>query len=98
MPTFFKPLVLGLGLVAGIALTAQAQTAVTPGTSIANLPPVDQGPRVSSHGYQGPTADVAVEPSGTYPGPDPGVGWYPKGEQQTHAVEPSPPWQGPNPN
>ena len=97
MSTFFKPLVLGLGLVAGIALTAQAQTAITPGPSIANLPPVDQGPRAYSHGYQGPQANVSVEPSGTYPGPDPGRGWYPK-EQQTQAVAPSPEWQGPKPN
>lgn len=97
MPSFFKPIVLGLGLVAGVALTAQAQTAVAPGPSIANLPPVDQGPRVSSHGYQGPAASVAVEPSGTYPGPDPGRGWYAK-EQQSHAVQPSPEWEGPKPN
>jgi hypothetical protein len=97
MSNFLKPVALGLGLVVGIALTAQAQTAVTPGPSIANLPPVDQGPRVSSHGYQGPEAPVAAAPSGTMPGPNPGVGWYPK-EQQTHAVEPSPEWQGPRPN
>ena len=98
MSTFFKPLVLGLGLVAGIALTAQAQTAVAPGQSIANLPPVDQGPRASSHGYQGPETPVAVEPSGEYLGPGPGAGWYPKGEKQTQAVEPSPQWLGPKPN
>lgn len=97
MSTFFKPIVLGLGLVAGIALTAQAQTAVTPGPSVANLPPVDQGPRVYSHGYQGPGTVTAVQPSGQYPGPTPGVGWYPK-ERQTHAVMPSPEWQGPKPN
>lgn len=99
MSTFFKPFVLGLGLVAGIALSAQAQTATTvnPGPSIANLPPVDQGPRPSSHGYQGPAPTAAVEPSGSYPGPNPGIGWYPK-EQHTQAVEPSPAWQGPKPN
>ncbi len=98
MSTFIKPIVVGLGLVAGIALSAQAQTtAVTPGTSIANLPPVDQGPRVSSHGYQGPGEAQAVAPSPAYPGPTPGVGWYPK-EQQTQAVAPSPAWIGPKPN
>jgi hypothetical protein len=97
MSTFFRPLVLGLGLVAGIALTAQAQTPVYPGPSVASLPPVDQGPRVYSHGYQGPSGPVAVEQSGTYPGPNPGIGWYPK-EQHTQAVAPSPEWQGPKPN
>src|SRR5690348_15964237 len=97
MSSFFKPIVLGLGLVAGIALTAQAQTAVTPGPSIANLPPIDQGPRVYSHGYQGPGGPVAVAPSPEMPGVNPGVGWYPK-EQHTQAVAPSPEWQGPKPN
>ena len=97
MSTFLKPVVLGLSLVAGIALNAQAQTAVTPGPSIASLPPADQGPRASSHGFQGPETPMAVEPSTSYPGPRPGDGWYPKGERQTRAVEPSPEWQGPNP-
>lgn len=97
MSTFLKPVVLGLGLVAGIALTAQAQTAVTPGPSIANLPPVDQGPRVYSHGYQGPGTAGSVAASPTMPGPNPGIGWYPK-EQHSQAVAPSPDWQGPRPN
>ena len=97
MSTFFKPVVLGLGLVAGIALSAQAQTTVTPGPSIANLPPVDQGPRAYSHGYQGPGTAGSVAQSSNLPGPDAGRGWYPH-EQQTHAVEPSPAWQGPKPN
>ena len=97
MSTFFKPLVLGLGLVAGIALSAQAQTVVTPGPSIANLPPVDQGPRAYSHGYQGPGTAGSTAESPTMPGPNPGLGWYPK-EQQTQAVAPSPAWEGPRPN
>jgi hypothetical protein len=74
MSTFFKPAFLGLGLVCGLAVAAQAQSvAVTPGPSIASLPPTDQGPRAYSHGYQGPVAPVAVQPSGAYPGPAPGA-------------------------
>src|SRR5262249_32716328 len=74
MSSFLKPVVLGLGLVCGIAVAAQAQTApVTPAPSIASLPPTDQGPRVYSHGYQGPAAPVAVQSSGAYPGPNPGA-------------------------
>ncbi len=95
MSTFFKPIVLGLGLVAGIALSAQAQTvAATPGPSIASLPPVDQGPRASSHNFVPGPADQAVAPSGNYPGPDAGKGWYGR-EQQTQAVTPSPHYVGP---
>ena len=47
MSNFIKPALLGLGLVAGLALTAQAQTA--PGPSVATLPPAAQGPRASSY-------------------------------------------------
>ena len=77
MSTFLKPIVLGLGLVAGIALSAQAQTvAVTPGPSIATLPPTDSGPRAYSHGFQG-DAPRAVAPSSAYIGPAPGAGTGP---------------------
>src|SRR4051812_37824073 len=47
MSKFIKPALLSLGLVAGLALTAQAQT--VPGPNVATLPPTDQGPRPSSH-------------------------------------------------
>jgi len=100
MSTYIKPIVLSLGLVAGIALTAQAQTTVTPGPSVASLPPVDQGPRVYSHSAaqnEGPAA--AVVPSSAYPGPNTGNGWYPRDEKQSQtAVAPSPQYIGPRPN
>ncbi len=70
-----KPIVLGLGLVAGVALSAQAQTApVTPGPSIASLPPSDQGPRASSHNFVHGDHPAGVVQSGNYPGPAPGAG------------------------
>ncbi len=75
MSIFLKPIVLGLGLVAGIAIGAQAQTvsgATTPGTSVATLPP-QEGPRASSYNtIPGPVRE-AVTPSGNYPGPAPGA-------------------------
>ena len=74
MSVQLKPIVLGLGLVAGIALSAQAQTVpVTPGPSIASLPPSDQGPRASSHNFVQGDHRAMVEPSGNYPGPAPGA-------------------------
>jgi hypothetical protein len=75
MSSFLKPIVLGLGLVAGIAIGAHAQTASlapTPGTSVASLPP--EGPRASSSTYIPGPARQAVAPSGNYPGPAPGAG------------------------
>ena len=97
MKIILKSAVLGLGLIAGIATTAPAQTvsSTMPGTSIANLPA--DGPRASSYNsIQGP-ARQAVVPSGTYPGPKPGEGWYPK-ETQSQAVAKSPEYVGPKPN
>jgi len=74
MSTYLKPIVLGLGLMAGVALSAQAQTApVTPGPSIASLPPIDQGPRASSHNFVQGDRPTAVQQSGNYPGPAPGA-------------------------
>jgi hypothetical protein len=74
MSTFVKPIVLGLGLVAGIALSAQAQTVpATPGPSVAALPPTDQGPRTASHNFVQGDRPVAVAPSGAYIGPAPGA-------------------------
>ena len=70
-----KPIALSLGLVAGLALTAQAQTVpVTPGPSVASLPPSDQGPRAASHNFVQGDRPTAVIPSGTYPGPAAGAG------------------------
>jgi hypothetical protein len=98
MSTILKSAVLGLGLIAGVATVAPAQTVsgVTPGASIASLP-ADTGPRAASHNYIPGPASQAVVPSGNYPGPRPGEGWYPK-EQQTQAVQPSPQYIGPRPN
>jgi hypothetical protein len=97
MSAILKSAVLGLGLITGIATAAPAQTvsSTMPGTSIASLP--QPGPRASSYNsIPGPAQQVVV-PSGTYPGPKPGDGWYPK-EQQTQAVQKSPEWIGPKPN
>lgn len=98
MSTILKSAVLGLGLIAGVATAAPAQTvsSTMPGTSIASLP--QPGPRASSYNsIPGPAQQVVV-PSGTYPGPRPGDGWYPRTEQQTQAVMPSPQYIGPKPN
>src|SRR4051812_28469948 len=75
MPNLIKPALLGLGLVAGIALSAQAQTAMapTPGPSVATLPPA-QGPRASSYLAIPSGEHVAVTPSPAYVGPAPGAG------------------------
>ena len=100
--SLLKPIVLGLGLVAGVAIGAQAQTvsgATVPGPSIASLPPSQpfEGPRPSSFGMIPNETRQAVVPSGEYPGPRPGSGWYGK-EAQTQAVQPSPQYIGPKPN
>ena len=77
MPTFTISALVGLGLVAGIALGAQAQTASgpTPGPSLATLPPAgEQGPRPSSYLSIRQGEHVAVTPSAAYIGPAPGAG------------------------
>jgi hypothetical protein len=98
MSTILKSAVIGLGLIAGIATAAPAQTvsSATPGPSIASLP--QPGPRASSYNSIPGPAHQAVVPSGAYPGPKAGDGWYPRGEQQTQAVAPSPQYIGPKPN
>ena len=74
-----KPIIVALGLTAGLALTAQAQTAQVgpaaggPGPSIASLPPTDQGPRVYSHTSITAPTEARVVPSAPYPGPNPGA-------------------------
>jgi hypothetical protein len=70
----FKATALSLGLLAGIAAAAQAQTAsspVTPGQSLANLPM--PGPRPSSLLNIPNDHPHAVVQSGNYPGPVPGA-------------------------
>jgi|KBSMisStaDraftv2_1062788.scaffolds.fasta_scaffold2003885_1 hypothetical protein len=62
-----KPTLLGLGLAVAVAAAAQAQ-----GVNIANVPA--EGPRASSHGYQGPQQAATVAPSPVYPGPAAGAG------------------------
>jgi hypothetical protein len=76
MSTFKKSALLGLGLVAGIALGAQAQSASgpAPGPSLATLPPAEQGPRPSSYLSVRQGEHVAVTPSPAYVGPAPGAG------------------------
>src|SRR6185312_6022157 len=99
MSSILKSAFLGLGLIAGIATAAPAQTVsgTTPGPSVANLPP--DGPRTKSYNSIPVTAPPqAVVPSGTYPGPRPGAGWYPRNEQQTQTVTPSDRYPGPKPN
>ena len=99
MSTILKSAFLGLGLIAGIATAAPAQTVsgTMPGTSIANLPA--EGPRAQSYNsIPGPAATQAVVPSGAYPGPRPGDGWYSSAERQTQPVMPSPQYIGPKPN
>ena len=98
MSTILKSAVIGLGLIAGVATAAPAQTvsSTMPGTSIASLP--QPGPRASSYNNIPGPARQAVAPSGTYPGPSPGEGWYPRTEQQTQSVAKSPEWMGPKPN
>jgi hypothetical protein len=99
MSTFLKPVVLGLGLVAGIAIGAHAQTvsgAPTPGPSVASLPL--EGPRANSSNSIPSPVHQAVVPSGSYPGVAPGGGWYPADEHQTQAVTKSQDYPGPRPN
>ncbi len=70
MSTFVKAAVIGLGLLAGAAYGAQAQTsyaAPAPGASIANLPP--PGPRASSALSIPSNAVSPVASSPRYPGP-----------------------------
>jgi hypothetical protein len=102
MSTFLKPVVLGLGLVLGIAINANAQTlssTAVPGPSIASLPPQAlPGPRTSSANYIPNQAEMPVTPSGRYPGPKLGWGgWYGEGTQSA-TVQPSPKYIGPRPN
>ena len=78
-----KSTILGMGLLAGIAFSAYAQT-----DNVAALPP----------GAQAPTPPAAVvAPSAGYVGPAPGTTWTAQ-EKQTGPVTPSPEYVGPRPN
>ena len=83
---YLKQLVLSLGLVAGVALSAHAQTAstVTPGPSIANLPP--EGPRANSLGAIPAGQHMPVMQSGNYIGPAPGAS---NGQMPPHFEKPA---------
>ena len=63
--SLFNSALIGAALAVGLTAAAQAQM----GPNIANLPP--EGPRASSHGFQGGNVH-AVAPSEAYPGPGPG--------------------------
>src|SRR5579884_1796694 len=83
MSALVKSTVLSLGLLAGVAVAAHAQSG-----SIAALPPGAAAPAA-------PTAPVG--PTTAYPGPNPGAGWYGGTVQPQQAVAPSPALPGPNP-
>ena len=72
----FKPVLLGLGLVACLAVGAQAQTVSTvpvpDASNLANLPP--EGPRASHMNSIPGYTQAPVVPSGAYPGPNAGAG------------------------
>ena len=84
MASLAKSTVLGLSLLTGVAFAAHAQSG-----SIAALPP---GAAAAP-----PAATAPVGPSATYPGPNPGLGYY-GGTVQTQApVTGSPQYVGPAP-
>jgi hypothetical protein len=81
MSSFIKVTVLGLGLIAGAAFAAQAQTA----GSVSSLPP-------GGVSNEGPSA---VAPSGNYPGPNLGTSNAPVVPRTQATVEPSGNYPGP---
>jgi hypothetical protein len=83
MSPLLKSTVLGVGLLAGAAASAYAQS-----ENIAALPPdaaADASPQ-----------SVAVAPSPKYVGPDPGITWSAV-ETNNGPVQPSPQYVGPDP-
>jgi hypothetical protein len=77
-----KSTIVGMGLIAGVAFSAFAQT-----DNVAALPP----------GAQAPTPPAAVvAPSANYVGPAPGQTWTTQ-EKQTQPVKPSEAYVGPAP-
>ena len=108
MSSLVKSTVLSLGLLAGAAASAYAQS-----ENIAALPPdaaatpAPQGAVVApSPRYVGPDPGITwsaaekntgpVQPSPKYVGPDPGVTWGAQ-ERQTQPVQPSQQYVGPSP-
>jgi hypothetical protein len=103
-----KSTILGMGLVAGVAFGAYAQT-----DNVASLPPGAQAPTppasvvAPSAKYIGPAPGETwgaqerqtqqVQPSEAYVGPAPGNTWTTQ-EKQTRPVAPSQDWVGPKPN
>jgi hypothetical protein len=83
MLSLAKSTLLSVGLLAGAAFAAHAQSG-----SVAALPP---GTAATPH-------DAApVGPSAAYPGPKPGAGYYGGTVAQQRTVSPSPKYIGPNP-
>ena len=82
MRNVVKSTIVGMGLLAGVASAAYAQT-----DNVAALPP----------GAQAPTPPAAVvAPSANYVGPAPGTTWTAQ-EKQTQQVQPSQAYVGPAP-
>jgi hypothetical protein len=84
MSVFCKSTLLSLGMVAGIAFAAQAQT-----SGLASLPP---NPTAAP-----PAAASPVPPSVAIPGPNPGAAWAGSANATQVTVAPSPAYVGPAP-
>ena len=81
MRSLVKTTILSVGLLAGVAAVAHAQS------NVAALPP-GAAPTAA-------VAPVGPAASPQYVGPGPGQGWYPKEQQTGAAYQPSPEWVGP---
>ncbi len=84
MSSLVKSTLVGVGLLAGAAFGAHAQSG-----SVASLPP---GATAAP-----PAAATPVGPSAALPGPNPGSGYYGGTVAAQQAVVPSPQYIGPNP-
>ena len=82
MSTLAKSALLSVTLLAGAAFAAHAQSG-----SVAALPP----------GTAATTAATPVGPSGAYPGPNPGTGYYGGTVTQQAPITESPKYVGPSP-
>lgn len=83
MLSLAKSTLLSVGLLAGAAFAAHAQS-----SSVAALPPGTAA---------APAATAPVGPSVAYPGPNPGSGFYGGTVAQQQPVTPSPQYIGPQP-
>jgi hypothetical protein len=107
MPNVITSTILGAGLLAGIAVSAYAQSnniaALPPGAPAATPPaaaavsPQYVGPAPGSTWTAQEKQTQAVRPSPQYVGPAPGSTWTAQ-EKQTGPVAPSAEWIGPRPN